>query len=308
MNRWQAYAQLVRLPNLPTALADILLGLMATGSLTQPGRWPAYVLLLLASACLYCGGMVWNDYFDREEDKLDRPERPIPSGRVTPREATLFGGGLIAAGVVFAFLAGLVLADWLTPTYLALLLTGCIFLYDAWLKHTWMGPLIMGACRATNVLLGVAPAGTAILLSRGVYLAAIVHWYIVGVTLLATGEAKVSSRFDLLGGAAAILLSLVLALPLPVLALPDVPPADASSPLFPYLLVAFGFFIGFPVVAAIRTPSPARVQSAVKRCLMGLILLDAVLATALGGTAGLLLLLLLAPSIYLNRRRWLYAT
>ena len=86
------------------------------------------------------------------------------------------------------------------------------------------------------------------------------------------------------------------------------PPADASSPLFPYLLVGLGFFVGFPVVAAVRTPTPARVQAAVKRSLMGLILLDTVLATALAGTVGLVVLVLLAPSVYLNRKKWLYAT
>jgi hypothetical protein len=42
--------------------------------------------------------------------------------------------------------------------------------------------------------------------------------------------------------------------------------------------------------------------------LMGLVLLDAVLATALAGAPGLLILLLLGPSLYLNRKRWLYAT
>ena len=336
MNRMQAYAQLVRLPNLPTALADILLGLLATGSLTQPGRWPAYLLLMLTSACLYCGGMVWNDFFDREEDKRDRPERPIPSGKVTPREAALCGACLMTAGVLLAFLAGLVQAmrgdgGWLAPTglapgpaggpvgpalpvpapalsaLLALLLTGAIFLYDAWLKHTLIGPVGMGACRFLNVMLAVSPAA-ALLPSRGVYLALVVGLYIVGVTWLARTEAKMSSRAALLGAAAVMLFSLLMALPLPVLTLPEVPPADASSPLFPYLLVGLGFFVGFPVAAAIRTPTPARVQAAVKRSLMGLILLDTVLATALGGTAGLALLLLLGPSVYLNRRRWLYAT
>ena len=95
---------------------------------------------------------------------------------------------------------------------------------------------------------------------------------------------------------------------MPTLPLPVVPPADASSLLFPYLMVALAFFVGFPVVAAIRAPTPPRVQSAVKRSLMGLILLDMVLATALAGSLGLVLLVLMAPSVYLNRRKWLYAT
>jgi len=55
-------------------------------------------------------------------------------------------------------------------------------------------------------------------------------------------------------------------------------------------------------------PTPSRVQAAVRRALVGLILLDTVLATGLAGTAGLSLLVLLLPSLYLNRKRWLYAT
>ncbi len=307
MNRLQPYAQLVRLPNLPTALADIALGFLATGSLAERGRWPVYVLLLAASACLYCGGMVWNDFFDRDLDKDERPDRPIPSGQIAPRQAALFGAGLLAAGVGFAFLAGLLAGGWLTPTVLALLLTGAIFLYDGWLKRTLLGPVGMGACRFLNVMLAVSPAA-ALLPTRGLYLAFVVGLYIAGVTWLARTEARVSNRTALLAAACVMLVSLLLALPLPVLPLPDVPPADASSPLFPYLLVGLGFFVGLPVAAAVRTPTPERVQAAVKVSLMGLILLDAVLAAALAGTVGLLLLVLMAPSVYLNGRRWLYAT
>jgi 4-hydroxybenzoate polyprenyltransferase len=307
MNRMHAYAQLVRLPNLPSALADILLGLLATGSLTAWGRWPAYLFLMAASACLYCGGMVWNDYFDRELDKKERPERPIPSGRITPRQAARCGAALVAAGIVCAFLGGLIAGGWVAPTVLALLLTAAIFLYDGWLKKTIIGPVGMGACRFLNVLLGVAPVA-ALLPTRGLYLALVVGLYIAGVTWLARTEARISSRAALIGAASVMFLSLLLAQPLPVLPLPETPPADASSPLFPYLLVALGFFVGFPVASAVRTPTPGRVQTAVKRSLMGLILLDAVLAAALAGTVGLLVLILLAPSVYLNRRRWLYAT
>lgn len=313
MNRLQPYAQLVRLPNLPTALADIGLGALATGALADPARWPVYLFLMLASASLYCGGMAWNDFFDREEDRLERPDRPLPSGKITPRQAALCASGLVISGVAFAFLAGLILwargaGGYGTPTVLALLLTAAIFLYDAWLKRTLVGPVGMGACRFLNVLLGMSPAAADVLWSRGLYLALVVGLYIVGVTWLARTEARVSSRAALIAAAAVMGLSLLIALPLPVLALPVVPPAEASSPLFPYLLVALGFFVGFPVAAAIRTPTPGRVQSAVKRSLMGLILFDTVLGTALAGTVGLVLLVLLAPSVYLNRKKWLYAT
>ena len=79
-----------------------------------------------------------------------------------------------------------------------------------------------------------------------------------------------------------------------------------TSLFFPYLLVAFAFYLGLAVVPAIRSPAPSRVQSAVKRALLGLVLLDALLASSLVGSFGLLLAVLILPGIYLGR--WLYST
>src|SRR5262249_23825692 len=155
---------LVRLPALPTALADIALGALATGSVVS--RWPVFLLLLLASGCLYSAGMAFNDYFDRDEDARDRPERPIPSGRISPRGAALFASLLLAAGVGFAVLATVVQGVWQPavqgarqPAVLAVLLAAAILMYDAWLKQTAMGPVGMGLCRFLNVLLGLSVAG-----------------------------------------------------------------------------------------------------------------------------------------------------
>jgi heme O synthase-like polyprenyltransferase len=304
MSQVRDYARLVRLPNLPTALADICLGALATGAL--PGSWLPFLLLLPASGCLYCGGMVWNDFFDVDQDRRERPDRPIPSGRVTRRHAGVFGAVLLTVGVLLALLAGMARglgADGASrqPATLACLLVGCIFLYDGWLKRTPAGPLAMGSCRFLNVLLGVSVVGS--LPSRGLYLAAIVGLYIVGVTWFARTEARISNRSALQGAAAVMLTALLLAIPLPVIG-PPVP----TSMLFPYLLVALGFAIGLPASRAIAEPSPANVQAAVKRAIFALVVLDAVLATAVAGWVGLVILILLAPSLYLSRRRWLYAT
>ncbi len=304
MSRSRAYAQLVRLPNLPTAFADICLGALATAAL--PARWLPFLLLLVASGCLYSGGMVWNDFFDVDQDRRERPGRPIPSGRVSRREAGLLGAGLLAGGVLFAFLAGLSEAlvngaPSRLPAVLAVALVACILLYDGWLKRTPAGPIGMGACRALNVLLGVSVVGS--LPAPGPHLAAVVGLYIVGVTLFARTEARASSRPVLQAAAALMFTALVLAVPVPARE-----PAGTSSWLFPYLLVALGFAVGLPVSRAVNDPSPANVQAAVKRAIFGLVLLDAVLASGCAGAAGLLILLLLAPSLYLSRRRWLYAT
>jgi 4-hydroxybenzoate polyprenyltransferase len=300
---WKPYAQLVRLPNVFTALADICLGALAAGAL--PDRWPAFVCLLFASACLYSAGMVWNDFFDYDQDYRERPFRPLPSGKISRRMAAIFGSGLVILGVAFAGVAGLQGDSFRAlPLVLAGFLVACILLYDAWLKRTPVGPVAMGACRFFNVLLGLSAAGTWTG-GFGLHLAFVVGLYIVGVTWFARTEARLSKQSSLTGAAFVMLASLIIALPLP-----GYFPPDAASLLFPllypYLLVALGFLIGIPVYRAIAEPAPALVQAAVKRAIMGLVVLDAVLATAVAGSVGLLILLLLIPALYLGR--WIYST
>jgi 4-hydroxybenzoate polyprenyltransferase len=307
MDRLRPYFQLIRLPNLPTALADIVLAALAAQAVQdQPisQHIPAFLLLCLASACLYCGGMVWNDFFDVEQDRHERPFRPIPSGRVSRTTAAGFGGLLLAAGVAFAILSALRHPEGsrAAPVAIALLLVGAILAYDGWLKRTWLGPVAMGACRSLNILLGLTVTGSP--LERwGWLLALVVGLYIGGVTWFARTEARTSNQAALGGAAGVMLAALLLALPVPALF-----PAGSASPLFPYLLVVLGFLVGVPVGKAIAGPTPRHVQAAVKRSLMGLVVLDAVLATAAAGTVGLVVLVLLVPILYLGRWRWLYAT
>jgi 4-hydroxybenzoate polyprenyltransferase len=105
----------------------------------------------------------------------------------------------------------------------------------------------------------------------------------------------------LLGAAVVMLAGGLLALPVPLWAEPS-----AGTLMYPYLLVALGFLVALPVSRAVASPTPALVQAAVKRAIMGLVILDAVLATAFAGLLGLLILLLLMPALYLGR--WLYST
>ncbi|MBV9124432.1 MAG: UbiA family prenyltransferase [Planctomycetes bacterium] len=309
LSRLRPYAQLVRLPNVFTALADIALGALAVRRL-NPGIslsrwWWTTTMLLAASACLYCAGMVWNDFFDLEQDRRERPFRPLPSGRITRTAAGRFGAGLLGAGLLFALLAGWQAGRmlWL-PGILAVLLAGAILLYDGWLKRTWAGPPGMGTCRFLNVLLGLS-AGNRLLGHWGVDVAVVVGLYIVGVTWFARTEARLSRRRSLIGAALVMLAALMLALPLPEV-VPEFASQHVTSPLFPYLLVLLGFLVGLPVCRAIAWPSPLAVQPAVKRAILGLVVLDAVLATTVAGVAGLGILVLLLPALYLGR--WIYST
>lgn len=295
-----AVAQLLRLPNVFTAFADIALG-ACVGVAVTPNAGTAdqlltVGLLALASGCLYLAGMVWNDVFDLAEDRRDRPFRPLPSGRVTVRTAVILGCGLNVAGVGLAVAAG----AWL----IGLAIAAAVLLYDGWLKHTPAGPVAMASCRFLNVLLGLsAIPADAFSDELRVHLAGVVGVYIVGVTWFARTEASESNRRHLLAAAGVMLLSLVLALTLKARL---GPPAGPGGWAFPYLLVGFGYLVGLPVARAVRRPGPKEVQRAVKRCVLGLVVLDAVLATAFVGLPGLLVLLLLPPALYLGR--WVYST
>jgi uncharacterized membrane protein YesL len=133
----------------------------------------------------------------------------------------------------------------------------------------------------------------------------VVGTYIAGVTWFARSEARASNRTALAGAAGVMAAGLLLALPAPVIA-SEFHLTPRTSFVFPYLLVALAFLIGFPVSKAISRPTPNHVQQAVKRTIMGLVVLDAALATALAGIVGLTILILLLPALYLGR--WIYST
>ncbi|WP_234588919.1 UbiA family prenyltransferase, partial [Micromonospora sp. MH99] len=90
-------AELVRAPAALSVPGDVVAGAAAAGTLGP--RTPA---LAGASVLLYWAGMAANDWADRELDAVERPERPIPSGRVTPTAALGLAAGLTAAGVGLA--------------------------------------------------------------------------------------------------------------------------------------------------------------------------------------------------------------
>src|SRR4051812_40487991 len=143
----RAYLQLLRPANVATALADVLAGIAIAGAVNR-SAWP---WLLAATACLYAGGVVLNDVFDRDLDRVERPERPIPSGRVRAERAAVLGAALLVLGTVAAAAANA------AALLVAIAIAGCVLLYDVWGKrHASIAPLNMAVCRALNLLLGVA--------------------------------------------------------------------------------------------------------------------------------------------------------
>ncbi|MEU6017480.1 SCO3242 family prenyltransferase [Streptomyces sp. NPDC047515] len=147
----RAWAELLRVSALFTVPGDALAGAAAMG--LRPDRGTA--LAVGASLCLYEAGMALNDWADRDEDAVDRPHRPIPSGRIAPGAALAAAGALTAAGLGLAARAGrpaLAVAAGLAAT---------VWAYDLRLKHTPAGPAAMAAARALDLLLGATATGAA---------------------------------------------------------------------------------------------------------------------------------------------------
>ncbi|MGC5531309.1 SCO3242 family prenyltransferase [Streptomyces sp. SR-10] len=150
--RLRAWAELLRVSALFSVPGDALAGAAAVGR--RPGRGTA--LAIGASLCLYEAGMALNDWADRDEDAVDRPHRPIPSGRISPAAALGAAGALTAAGLALAVRAGrpaLTVATGLAAT---------VWAYDLHLKHTKAGPAAMAAARSLDLLLGATATATGV--------------------------------------------------------------------------------------------------------------------------------------------------
>ena len=307
MSKLLAYLQLFRLPNVFTAIADVAMGFLLTHDMqlfqASPATVGPFLLIVVASALLYTAGMVLNDVFDVEQDRAERPDRPIPSGRVPLGFARVLGFQMLILGIACGFAASYFVGD-ARPGLLAVALAACVFVYDAWAKRTPLGPIAMGGCRFLNALLGMSLASFA--WDAGNWMvAAGLGIYIVGVTWFARTEARESSRAHL--SLATVVMGVGLGL---LWWFPDWTTRVTAPSNWLFFWVVIGLLILWRCVRAIAAPVPGNVQQAIKQCILSLIVLDAAVAYAAQGTQGIMwavaVLALLIPTMYLGR--WVYST
>ena len=296
------YLQLVRLPNLFTAAADSLAGwFLAGGALDDWRRW---LPLTLASVCTYAGGVVLNDVFDAEVDRAERPNRPIPSGRVPLRAAWAIGVGGLALGLALALVSGVGYA-WAVE----LALIGCVLAYDAGLKKTPLGPAAMGSCRGLNVLLGM---------SRAPGFGGPVAWLVAGAYALFVAGITWVSRSEVLTG---VWKNIAFGWALQNLAVAGLAWAAYRRDLFPtagpasrlrvvgglLILLIVAVILGARTVRAIRAPAPGLIQKAVVTGIFSLVILHVgVVASVRGPLPAVGLLAFWAAAVLGGR--WVYST
>lgn len=301
----RAWLQLLRIANLPTALADVAMGFLFVQLVVTPGDALLLATLMLCSALLYSAGMVLNDVFDLPVDAEERPFRPLPSGRVSLATARAVGWGLLLSGIVAGGLASLQNRT-IAPAGIALILAACVVAYDVWLKRTAVGPVAMGTCRALNVLLGMSAVSAAWQFEHGLVAAAI-GVYIAGVTQLARNEAGRSDRFSMGLGITAMVFGVVLLAWFPQWTDRLTPLLQRQPWRWALVLSFFGAIIAWRSLYALADPTPARVQIAVKQAILSLIVLDAAVVLAVRGPEpALAVLVLLLPATWFGR--WIYST
>lgn len=300
-----AWGRLVRLPNHATAVADVLAGFLIV-SQARAIAWPQSSLwwAILASLGFYAAGMVLNDVFDLAIDREERPERPLPSGRINPRAAAAAGNLFMAVGSAAACATAFAaLSPW--PALVGALLTAAVWAYNRHAKGTSLGPVVMGSCRAFNWLLGMTAAGG----PHGPY-----QWllpigmgvYVMGVTVYARDEAEESLSGTLAAGMLIMLIGLAATGLSPWLA------ARAgetgvwlTGPKLSNWLLLWSMLsasILLRAVLGIFDPTSGRVQQAVGNAIMSIITLDAILVLATCGEPWSIVVLLLLVPFLLGRR------
>jgi 4-hydroxybenzoate polyprenyltransferase len=292
MGKLQAYITIARPANVLSSAADVIGGaLIATAAiewLDDTSLLLKAFMLVLSTACLYAGGIVFNDVYDYDIDRIERPERVLPSGKLTMKEAKRFGAGLFILGVFFALLVSF------SSAVLALCIVLAAFTYDAKAKHSVIyGPLMMGICRGLNMLLGISILSNSII--QHVYLAFVPFFYIIGITLISTCETGRIKKNILDAGCFFYLLAcsgLIAILYIKGLSLMSILP----------FLLGFLILTLIPLIKMQMKVNYGIIRQAVKNGVIGIVLLDATMAAGYAGPEWALIILVLLPlSMALSR-------
>jgi len=267
-----------------TAVADVAAGLALAQGPVAPGR---ALLLLAAAPCLYGGGVVLNDWFDRRLDATERPGRPLPAGEISPTAALAAGLLLLATGVLISRGAGPI------PGTLATCIAITAVAYDAGLKR-WavVGTAAIALCRLLDMGPGiaVAPMGHAdflLALPLAIFVAAVMPL----------------SRVEVVGGSRRAPLLTLLLLGSTAVVAGGLVWGGRFAPAGGFAVAAVVTVASISILPALTDPTPDRLQKTISRILLGLIPFDA--ALCLGGSRpwiALPILLLFLPARWLARR------
>ncbi|MBU7018333.1 MAG: UbiA family prenyltransferase [Theionarchaea archaeon] len=154
----KAYLEMIRPSNsIMAGFAVFLSGMIATGRHVPPSD---VFLAVLGTICASSGGMVVNDYFDFDIDKINRPQRALPRGAATLRGASIFACVLFGMAFIFIGLTNLLC---IAIGYPALVL---IMVYSWKLKkRPFVGNFVVAFLTSLTLVYGGAAAGNIVLVT-----------------------------------------------------------------------------------------------------------------------------------------------
>lgn len=152
MQRLLAFVLITRPGNVLLAgLSIAIAALLVRGDLRCAAIWCAVLSGMLITA----GANVINDVFDLAIDRINKPQRMLPAGRITPRAAQTFAIISLACGVIFSIFAGI---------FAAIIALGSAILvvaYSKWLKRQpLVGNLAVSLVTALAFIFGAVAACT----------------------------------------------------------------------------------------------------------------------------------------------------
>ena len=133
------YIEILRPGNALMSAISIILVALIDKTISIP-----VVLAMLAVFFETAAGNVINDYFDYKIDLINKPDRPIPSGRISLKNGRNYGYFLFFMGTVCGFFISYLTNNWI-PFAIVLFADVVLYLYAYKLKSTpLLGNLTVG--------------------------------------------------------------------------------------------------------------------------------------------------------------------
>jgi len=291
------YLVLVRLPNLFTLPSNILVGIAAISSLAFTlTSFVQFLLLVTISILLYCVGIVLNDLYDFDIDKKERPNRPLPSGKISRRSA-------IVLVVIFSTLA-LILS--LLVSFSTLVISSILFLtifgYDKYLKNTHAGPLTIASARVMNILLGTSVSFRSV----DSYSQIVTLTFVLIITFVYVSLIGFISRYEVRGfsdNAKLLLPPAIVAIVISSIILFSLMGFFKLESLIILSLFSLIMLISF---SRIYRRDSGRTQQIVRNMILSIIVLDSTFLTGIIGIElGLAVLILMGPLLVLANKMYM---
>jgi geranylgeranylglycerol-phosphate geranylgeranyltransferase len=121
-----------------------------------PGELLWMALVFLTVFLITGAGNAINDYFDAGIDAINRPDRPIPSGRISKNSAYRFSIALFVAGIIISYFIG----SSHIPLLIAIFNSLLLYFYASFLKRkVFVGNLSVSYLTGSTFLFGGAAYG-----------------------------------------------------------------------------------------------------------------------------------------------------